>query len=187
VGVRTRKIQHRNLPLLLLQARERVISHFRPILKAHDITEQQWRIVRVLLEVEALEPREIAELCGISGPSLTGILTRMQELRLVTRRQMKHDQRRYLVTLTQRGRELASRMAPLIDETYVRLEQLAGSDLCVSLYKALDQLLLALMPGVVNSRKSLPVSPEARELLRLGSSVDDVSSWPRGAIAAAKA
>jgi hypothetical protein len=43
------KFKHRNLPLLLLQARERVIGHFRPVLNAHGITEQQWRIVRLLL------------------------------------------------------------------------------------------------------------------------------------------
>ncbi|MCC7411651.1 MAG: homoprotocatechuate degradation operon regulator HpaR, partial [Gammaproteobacteria bacterium] len=43
-------LAHRNLPLLLQQARERVISRFRPLLNARRITEQQWRIVRLLLE-----------------------------------------------------------------------------------------------------------------------------------------
>ena len=53
------RLHHRNLPLLLLQARERVLSHFRPLLNANGVTEQQWRIVRVLYEVPSLEPREI--------------------------------------------------------------------------------------------------------------------------------
>ena len=48
---------HRNLPLLLLQAREGVLAHFRPILNAHGVTEQQWRIIRALLEGGPLEPR----------------------------------------------------------------------------------------------------------------------------------
>ena len=34
-------LPHRNLPLLLLQAREAVIANFRPILNAHGLTEQQ--------------------------------------------------------------------------------------------------------------------------------------------------
>jgi hypothetical protein len=51
--------RHRNLPLLLLQAREGVIAHFRPILHAHGLTEQQWRIVRALLDQGPLEPRQI--------------------------------------------------------------------------------------------------------------------------------
>ena len=55
------KIRHRNLPLLLLQAREHVIARFRPILNAHGITEQQWRIVRALIDTGPLEPRERSE------------------------------------------------------------------------------------------------------------------------------
>ena len=43
-------LAHRNLPLLLLQARERVIAQFRPILKAHGLTEQQWRVLRALVD-----------------------------------------------------------------------------------------------------------------------------------------
>src|SRR6516225_8932574 len=71
------RLHHRNLPLLLLQARERVLSHFRPLLNANGVTDQQWRIVRVLYEVPSLEPREIVELCNISSPSMAGVLARM--------------------------------------------------------------------------------------------------------------
>ena len=51
------ELRHRNLPLLLLQAREHVIARFRPILNANGITEQQWRIVRALIDTGPLEPR----------------------------------------------------------------------------------------------------------------------------------
>src|SRR5215467_9608218 len=116
------RLHHRNLPLLLLQARERVLSHFRPILNAHGITDQQWRIVRVLYEHPALEPRQIVELCRISSPSMAGVLARMEELGLVERRRLQHDARRVRVSLTARARALAARMAPLIDATYRRIE-----------------------------------------------------------------
>ncbi|MBL8355834.1 MAG: homoprotocatechuate degradation operon regulator HpaR, partial [Delftia acidovorans] len=81
MSIRTRPapaagFQHRNLPLLLLQARESVIARFRPILQAHGLTEQQWRIVRALLESGPLEPRQIVEICRISSPSLAGVLAR---------------------------------------------------------------------------------------------------------------
>ena len=39
-----------------------MIARFRPLLAEHDLTEQQWRIIRVLLESGPLEPREILEL-----------------------------------------------------------------------------------------------------------------------------
>ncbi|HET7757218.1 MAG TPA: homoprotocatechuate degradation operon regulator HpaR [Steroidobacteraceae bacterium] len=141
------KLHHRNLPLLLLQARERVISHFRPILNANGVTEQQWRIVRVLYEEPALEPREIVELCRISSPSMAGVLARMQQLGLVTRRRVDRDQRRVHVSLTPRARALAARMAPQIDATYRRIERQIGAEFSARFQQALDRLLATLEPG----------------------------------------
>jgi len=143
---RTMRLRHRNLPLLLLQARERVISHFRPILNANGITEQQWRIVRALLEVPALEPREICEVCRISSPSLAGVLARMQQLGLVECRRVEHDQRRVRVALTPRARALAARMAPQIEATYRRIEAVLGPELSLRIEETLDQLLATLEP-----------------------------------------
>jgi homoprotocatechuate degradation regulator HpaR len=134
---KSRKLLHRNLPLLLLQARERVISYFRPILNAHGITEQQWRIVRVLLEVPALEPRQLGELCAISSPSMAGILERMELGGYICRRRVEHDQRRVLVSLTAKSRELAASMAAEIDSTYRRIEKKLGPQFA-QLHQVLD-------------------------------------------------
>ncbi len=141
---RATRLHHRNLPLLLLQARERVLSHFRPILNANGVTEQQWRIVRVLYEKPWLEPREIVELCRISSPSMAGVLARMQELGLVVRRRLQHDQRRVRVSLTPRARAMAARMAPQIDATYRRIEREIGTEFSVRFQQALDRLLAKL-------------------------------------------
>ncbi len=126
---------------MLLQARERMLSHFRPILNANGVTEQQWRIVRVLYETTSLEPREIVEACRISSPSMAGVLSRMQELGLVTRRRVNHDQRRVRVALTPRARAMAARMAPQIEATYRRIEQRMGDEFVKRFQATLDQLL----------------------------------------------
>ena len=156
------RLQHRNLPLLLLQARERVIAHFRPILNANGITEQQWRIVRVLLEVPAREPREIGELCRISSPSLAGVLARMEELGFVVRRRLEHDQRRVRVALTPRARTLAARMAPQIDATYRRIEGVLGDEFSARFQQMLDQLLATLAAPAGRTESAVP--PTARPL-----------------------
>jgi homoprotocatechuate degradation regulator HpaR len=140
------RFKHRNLPLLMLQARERVIGHFRPLLNAHGITEQQWRIVRVLLDAGVLEPREIGERCRLSSPSLAGVLGRMEELDLVSRKRFAHDQRRVEVSLTPRSRALAARMAPQIEVVYARVERLLGEEFCEQLYGALDDVIAKLPP-----------------------------------------
>jgi homoprotocatechuate degradation regulator HpaR len=139
-------IGHRNLPLLLLQGRELVLAHFRPILQSNGITEHQWRIVRVLVETGPLEPREIGEHCRISSPSLAGVLARMEVLGLITRRRMENDQRRVLVSLTARSRGLAERMAPEIEAVYRQIERLVGSRFLKDVYHSLDALIATLTP-----------------------------------------
>ena len=140
------KFKHRNLPLLMLQARERVIDRFRPLLHANGLTEQQWRIVRVLADRGALEPRQIGELCRLSSPSLAGVLARMEEIDLVTRERVERDQRRVLVSLTARSRALAARMAPRIDAIYGDIEAELGPRSSQQLYSALDTLIAKLAP-----------------------------------------
>jgi homoprotocatechuate degradation regulator HpaR len=138
------ELSHRNLPLLLLQAREQVIARFRPILNEHGITEQQWRIVRALIDTGPLEPREIGELCRISSPSLAGVLSRMEELGYIRRKRLDHDQRRLRVSLTPRSRALSARMAPQIEATYRGIEALIGERFAASFYETLDELIAAL-------------------------------------------
>jgi homoprotocatechuate degradation regulator HpaR len=135
-------VLRRNLPLLLLQAREGVLAHFRPLLNAHGVTEQQWRVLRALLaEDEALEPRQIGALCTISSPSLAGVLARMDELGLVQRERTPHDQRRVLVSLTRKSRDLVAAMAPRVEAVYARIEAHIGADFVQRFYATLDELI----------------------------------------------
>lgn len=138
----TSAFPHRNLPLLLLQAREALLAHFRPLLAEHGLTEQQWRIVRALVESPAgLEPRQISHQVRISGPSLAGVLARMDELGLVQRERMAHDARRVLVRPTPRARRLATAMAPRIEAIYAALEAQLGGEVLRRSYGAVDELI----------------------------------------------
>ncbi len=132
------------MPLLLLHARENFVAHFRPILNAHGITDQQWRIVRVLLDTGPLEPREISKRCRVSNPSLVGILLRMEEVGWVQRKRVERDQRRVMVSLTAKSRALAARMAPEIEASYGRIEQLVGRDYCERICEMLDKVIAVL-------------------------------------------
>jgi homoprotocatechuate degradation regulator HpaR len=134
----------RNLPLLMLQARERLIAHFRPVLNAHGITEQQWRIVRLLLETGPLEPHQIGERCSLSSPSLAGVLARMERVGLVRRKRLASDQRRVSVSLTARSRALADKLAPLIDGVYAQLEERLGTAFTARFHEALDDVIAKL-------------------------------------------
>ena len=134
-------LRHRNLPHLLLRARETLMAHFRPLLAEFGLTEQQWRILRELVEQGPLEPRQLCEACSISSPSIVGVLLRMEETGLVTRKRMAHDQRRVRVSLTARSRKLAQRLIPLVEQRYEKLEASLGLHSMQEVYDTLDALL----------------------------------------------
>lgn len=133
-----RKPRHRNVPLLMLQAREAVIAHFRPLLNHAGVTEQQWRVLRALADHGALEPRQLCELCTLLAPSLTGVLARMEETGLVTRERVAADQRRVLVALTPRAAELIRDLAPYVEAQYRSIERVLGPVLYDDLLRVLD-------------------------------------------------
>lgn len=116
------------------------MRRFRPVLKQHGLTEQQWRILRVLLDEDGLEPRQLCERCLISSPSITGVLMRMEEAGWIQRARMAHDQRRVTVTVTAATKKLGKSIGPLIEREYVALEKLVGVKQLQQVYDALDTL-----------------------------------------------
>lgn len=139
-----KSLKHRNLALLLLQARERVMGNFRRILNHHGLTEQQWRVIRAISDYqEPMEQWQICETCQILSPSLAGVLVRMEDVQLVERTRVDTDQRRILVALTAKSRALIKQIAPLIEQQYAHLEEGIGSDTVARLYQALDEFLAA--------------------------------------------
>jgi homoprotocatechuate degradation regulator HpaR len=141
-------LRHKNLPHLLLESREALMSRFRPLLNQHGVTEQQWRIIRVLLDEDGLEPRQLCERCLISSPSIAGVLTRMEDAGLIQRERMAHDQRRVKVSVTAATKKLGKSIAPLIEREYLALEKLVGVKQLQQVYDALDTLLQHLDPPV---------------------------------------
>ncbi|MFZ6727089.1 homoprotocatechuate degradation operon regulator HpaR [Undibacterium sp. MH2W] len=133
------KIAYRNLPQLFLKARANLMAHFKPILGHFGLTDQQWRILRVLDEYGSLEPRELCDLCQISSPSMAGVLKRMEELDMIGRSAIEGDQRRVLIGLSEAGDALMTEMAPLIDLQYKHIEQTFGIDAMNELVAVLER------------------------------------------------
>jgi homoprotocatechuate degradation regulator HpaR len=144
----TGEFDHRNLPMLLLQARESVMSMFRPVLKQFSLTEQQWRIVRALNDHphQEMEAGQIAKICCILSPSLTGVLERMERDRMIRRARVASDQRKVIVSLTPQSHALVEEISPIIDEQYRLLERKIGVKTLAQAYRLLDTLIETL-PG----------------------------------------
>lgn len=112
-----------SLTLNLLQARESAMLFFRPSLNKHGMTEQQWRIIRMLSQHGEVESHQLAELVCILKPSMTGVINRMLRDGLVQRRKAEHDQRRVFVSLTDKGKECFDNMRDEVEDNYRRLHE----------------------------------------------------------------
>jgi homoprotocatechuate degradation regulator HpaR len=132
---------HRNLPRLLLQARESVMAHTRPSLRGHGLSDQQWRVLRVLGEHGTVETGRVAREAYILGPSLTGVLARMERDGLVRRERDPEDQRRTVVEATPKGLKLVGKLSRTIEAHYEWMEKALGKRKLTELYALLDEVI----------------------------------------------
>ena len=137
---------HRNLPRLLLQARESLMARTRPSLREHGLSDQQWRVLRVLAEQGTLETGRVALEATILGPSLTGVLARMERDGLVRRERDPADQRRTVVEATPKGLKMVDRLSTAVEAHYQWLEQSLGKQKLAQLYVLLDELIALEQP-----------------------------------------
>ncbi len=133
-----------SLPLQLLKAREAAMSRFRPMLRSHDLTEQQWRVIRVLAAEGSLDAGDLAARTYLLAPSLTRILQTLDNQGLISRRAASNDQRRSLISLTTEGQQKFTDVSPHSEALYQLIERQFGSQKLTQLYNLLDELTVSI-------------------------------------------
>ena len=143
---------HRNLPRLLLQAREAVMAHTRPSLRQHGLSDQQWRVLRVLgehaHEPAGIETGRVAREAYLLGPSLTGVLSRMERDGLIARERCGQDARRTVVRATAQGLEKVQALSQTIEAHYSWMEEQLGKAKLGQLYALLDEMIALETPEI---------------------------------------
>ncbi len=95
----------------LLAAREAVMAPIRPMLAEAGVTEQQWRVLRVLDDSGPIDLKTLADSALLFGPSVTRILKDLVERELVIRQANPKDGRGAIVSLSASGRTLIEETA----------------------------------------------------------------------------
>ena len=136
---------HRNLPRLLLQARETVMAYTRPSLREQGLSDQQWRVLRVLGEhahdAAGVDTGRVAREAFLLGPSLTGVLSRRARDGLIERSRCPQDARRTVVRATTAGLAKVQALSESIEAHYVWMETQLGKTALQQLYGLLDQVI----------------------------------------------
>jgi homoprotocatechuate degradation regulator HpaR len=134
----------RSLPMLLLWAREAVMQRFRPSIYAHNLTDQQWRVIRALAEVDSLEIHALGKSCCIHPASLSRILPNLSKRGLISRRSNAADQRRAVISITPKGRALLEKTSPISGRVYAELARDIGPERLELAYQVLEEVVAAL-------------------------------------------
>lgn len=109
----------RSLPIALIRAREGVMAPIREMLAETGITEQQWRVLRVLTEYGRLDAKTLADRSSLLFPSLTRIAATLRDKGLITQTRDDADRRRQFLEITPEGQKIiddrAAQAAQIVD------------------------------------------------------------------------
>jgi len=130
----------RSLPMALMRAREDVMAGFRPNLRAHKITEQQWRAIKALAKNGEMRAGQLAKSSLISMPSLTRILRDLEKRKLIMRRPEPNDQRAALISLTPDGEAMVVSVGRGAEPRYDHIARAFGPERLELLHQLLDEL-----------------------------------------------
>jgi homoprotocatechuate degradation regulator HpaR len=133
----------RSLPIALIRAREGVMAPIREMLAETDITEQQWRVLRVLAEHGALDATRLADRASLLFPSLTRISAKMRDKGLITQTRDEVDRRRQVIEITDAGQKIIDDHAAQSARIVADFRSTLGDEK----YEALLDLLAQLDPG----------------------------------------
>ena len=133
----------RSLPIALIRAREGVMSPIRDMLSETGITEQQWRVLRVLSEYGMLDTTTLADRSSLLFPSLTRIAATMRDKGLITQTRDEVDRRRQLIKITVEGQKLIDDRTGQTTQIVTDFKTKLGSEN----YETLLDLLALLDPG----------------------------------------
>jgi homoprotocatechuate degradation regulator HpaR len=144
-----------SLPIALLRAREAVMAYFRPHHRKGGITEQQWRVIRVLYLDGETDATSLARRSYLLAPSLSRILKDLAAAGYVRRRPGKDDSRQSLLSLSPKGSATVTRAAPFLDGIHREIARRFGRDRVDELLALLADLETALAdpPAQKDSRR----------------------------------
>ena len=110
-----------SLPMILHRTLDSVMPEFRELFSRFNLTEQQWRILRVLWNSKKVTSADLSARTLLPAPSLVGIIDRLEKKGLVGRLRSAEDRRVVYVMATAEGRKLGSKVAPFVEDINKRV------------------------------------------------------------------
>ena len=104
-----------SLPMILNRTLDAIMPIYRELFARHHLTEQQWRVLRVLWTRGRATSAEISALTLLPAPSLVGIIDRLEKKGLVARLRSSSDRRQVHISTTPLGKALETQVVPSVE------------------------------------------------------------------------
>lgn len=129
-----------SLPMVLNRTLDAIMPAYRELFARFDITEQQWRILRVLWEHEKITTNALADLTLLPAPSLVGIIDRMEKKKLVSRIRSTKDRRVIYILLTTKGRKIEKEVMPFVKAIHQNLKSVVNENEWLAMQETLEKI-----------------------------------------------
>jgi homoprotocatechuate degradation regulator HpaR len=126
--------------MMLYQTLDAVMPRFRRIFNDFGLTEQHWRVLRVLWETDHTTIMALSEATLLPAPSLIGIVDRLERDELVNRQRSEVDRRKVNVVLTSQGAALEGEIMPRVASAYAELKQSVDAETWSAVLAGLGQI-----------------------------------------------
>ena len=100
---------------VLTNAQNTVFSYFKKELSGLDVTPIQYATLKCLWEQDGQMPSQLAETLNLDSSTVTGILGRLEDKKLISRSFRVDDRRKVIVHLTDEGRALEQPVSEIIE------------------------------------------------------------------------
>lgn len=100
-----------------------ITREYQPYLDKLGITYPQYLVLLVLWETDGITVNEIAQKLILNTNTITPLLKRMEQIGILSRKRFTSDERKVLIQLTEKGREMRLRAASIPEQLVQGLNQ----------------------------------------------------------------
>ena len=118
----------RSLPMILNRALDAIMPPYRDLCSRYDLTEQQWRVLRVVWSSDKYKSVDLASHTLLATASLVGILDRLEKKGLVSRVRSTTDRRAVYIVATAKSRKLEKEVSPQVTAIHEHLRSSVSAE-----------------------------------------------------------
>jgi len=117
-----------SLPMILNRALDAIMPPYRDLFARYDLTEQQWRVLRVVWSSDKYKSVDLSSHTLLAAASLVGILDRLEKKGLISRVRSTRDRRAIYIVATAKSRELEKEVGPQVTAIHERIRKTVSDE-----------------------------------------------------------